>query len=283
MKKETVLLILDIFLSFSSMQRTEGINRCVIIQDKMSIDVPFEHPSFLKQPNKTQCQQSEGRGMLRCGMSDVYIKPECVCTFHNVYEATLYHQYSSCPHGEGSDVVTQLKCLDCKIHSLNNNGPCINGGKLTCIGNEVAPAITCECPPNYKGKFCEEKMENVTRQCDKISASSAVGLRSCDLTKRDCVTYSRTGKYAYKCKETDASQDRQGLPLCIDTEDITGTSKTSTNTTDSSMKNYLISGIQVNTPTPAVMLQSSCSNVNMLNLITSFSTMFTVARMQSVI
>lgn len=51
----------------------------------------------------------KGEGMLRCGESDVYIKPKCVCSFHHVYEA-IYHEYSSCPHGEESDVVTQLKC-----------------------------------------------------------------------------------------------------------------------------------------------------------------------------
>lgn len=50
---------------------------------------------------------------------------------------------------------------DCKIYSLDNNGPCINGGRLACKGDEVVPHITCECPPNYQGKFCEEKMENV--------------------------------------------------------------------------------------------------------------------------
>lgn len=56
-----------------------------------------------------------------------------------------------------------LACLgpDCKMHSLNNKGPCINGGNLTCTGDEVAPTITCKCPPHYKGNFCEEKMENV--------------------------------------------------------------------------------------------------------------------------
>ena len=50
------------------------------------------------------------QGMLRCGQSNVYIKPECVCSFHNVYEATFYHSYSSCPEGTPSDKVTQLKC-----------------------------------------------------------------------------------------------------------------------------------------------------------------------------
>ena len=50
------------------------------------------------------------KGMLRCGHSNKYIKPECVCSFHNVYEATLYHAYSSCPEGTESDMVTQLKC-----------------------------------------------------------------------------------------------------------------------------------------------------------------------------
>ena len=49
----------------------------------------------------------------------------------------------------------------CEKYSLNNNGPCINGGRLNCIGEEVAPEITCQCPPNYEGKFCEKMIENV--------------------------------------------------------------------------------------------------------------------------
>ena len=49
---------------------------------------------------------------------------------------------------------------DCKKYSLNNTGPCINGGKLTCRGDEDAE-ITCQCPPNYEGKFCEIKIEKV--------------------------------------------------------------------------------------------------------------------------
>ena len=48
---------------------------------------------------------------LRCGQTDVYIKPECVCSFYNVYEATLYHGYSSCPPGNVADLVTKLKCM----------------------------------------------------------------------------------------------------------------------------------------------------------------------------
>lgn len=47
------------------------------------------------------------------------------------------------------------------MYSLNNNGPCINGRKLSCKGDEVASEITCECPPHYQGMFCEDKMENV--------------------------------------------------------------------------------------------------------------------------
>lgn len=50
----------------------------------------------------------------------------------------------------------------------------------------------------------------VTRLCVKISALSAIGLINCDLTKHDCVTYSRTRKYVYRCRETETSQDRQG-------------------------------------------------------------------------
>lgn len=50
----------------------------------------------------------------------------------------------------------------------------------------------------------------VTRLCDKISASSAIRLTNCDSTKHECVTYSRTRKYVYRCRETETSQDRQG-------------------------------------------------------------------------
>lgn len=49
------------------------------------------------------------------------------------------------------------------MYSLNKKGPCINGGILICKGEKVAPLITCECPPHYKGMFCEEKMENVIK------------------------------------------------------------------------------------------------------------------------
>lgn len=202
---------------FVSLQQTEP-TQCVIVQDKMSIFTP-PTPSFLSKNNITECHVNRAvEGMLRCGKSDVYIKPECVCTFHNVYEA-MYHKFSSCPHGEESDVATQLKCRDCKMYSLNKKGPCINGGNLTCKGDEVAPAITCRCPPQYKGMFCEEKMENITRLCDIISNSSAGTLKNCKLTKKDCVTFSRNGRYAFKCNETDTSQERRGLPMCEDTED----------------------------------------------------------------
>lgn len=204
---------------FVSLQQAEP-TQCVIVQDKMSISTP-PTPSFLSKNNITECQVNRAVGeMLRCGKSDVYIKPECVCTFHNVYEASKYHNYSSCPQGEKSDVVTQLKCPDCKMYSLNNKGPCINGGNLTCKGNEVAPVITCICPPHYKGMFCEEKMENITRLCDIISNSSAI-LKNCDVTKEDCVTYSRNRRYAFQCFEAKTSRERGGLPMCIDTEDIT--------------------------------------------------------------
>ncbi|XP_078339149.1 uncharacterized protein LOC144627105 isoform X2 [Crassostrea virginica] len=195
---------------------------CVIVQDKESIVANIPVPSFLTNGDRSQCQVKKAETeMLRCGQTDVYIKPECVCSFYNVYEA-VYHAYSSCPDGAHSDVVTQLNCSDCKKYSLNNNGPCINGGTLTCIEEEVevAPDITCKCPPNYGGMFCENKIENVTRICEKISNSSSDGLPNCALTSRECVTYSRRKRYAYKCPLVQASQNTKDYPLCMDTEDL---------------------------------------------------------------
>ncbi|XP_052712791.1 uncharacterized protein LOC128186878 isoform X2 [Crassostrea angulata] len=221
--KTIVLLVIVLWNPSVIMQKPAGPIQCVIIQDKQGLTVPFNHPSFLTSNIKTKCQvRGTGQGMLRCGSSDVYIKPECVCSFYNVYEA-IYHNHTSCPNGEKSDDVTKLKCPDCKMYSSNNNGPCINGGKLTCKGEEVAPRIICECPLNYKGMFCEEKIENVTRICDMTSISPTNDLPNCDSTKRVCVTYSKNRRYAYKCQETDTFQERRGLglPLCIDTEDTT--------------------------------------------------------------
>nr|XP_022342300.1 uncharacterized protein LOC111136025 [Crassostrea virginica]XP_022342301.1 uncharacterized protein LOC111136025 [Crassostrea virginica] len=186
--------------------------------------------------------QRTDNGNLRCGQTDVYIKPECVCSFHRVYEA-VYHEYSFCPPGSATDLVTKLKCPVCKKYSLNNNGPCINGGRLTCKGEEVAPEITCQCPQNYEGKFCEHKIENVTRICDRILKSSIHGLPDCALTGQDCITFSRNKMYAYKCNETHVSQDREGLPLCIDTEDLTTRPSMSTTSVQGATRaSHLISG-----------------------------------------
>ncbi|XP_052712563.1 uncharacterized protein LOC128186734 [Crassostrea angulata] len=204
-----------------ALKQSDGPLQCVIIQEKEGLTVLLNRPSFLTSNIKTQCQvHLPGQGMLRCGASNVYIKPECVCSFYNVYEAK-YHTYSSCPDGEKSDDVTKLKCPDCLMYSLNKNGPCINGGILTCKGNEVASNINCRCPPNYKGMFCEEKLENVTRICDRTSISSSNNLANCDLTRKVCVTFSKNRRYAYKCQETNTFQERRGLPLCVNTEDTT--------------------------------------------------------------
>lgn len=217
--KIIVLLVTVLWIPSLVMQKTGGPLQCVIIQEKQVLTVPFNPPSFLTSNIKTQCLvRGTGQGMLKCGTSDVYVRPECVCSFYNVYEAK-YHNHTSCPHGEKkSDDVTKLKCPDCLMYSWNRNGPCINGGNLTCKGNEVAPNIKCQCPPNYSGTFCEEKLENVTRICDRTSISSTSGLASCDSTKMDCVTFSKDRRYVYKCHETDISQERRGLLLCVDTD-----------------------------------------------------------------
>ena len=63
--------------------------------------------------------------MLKCGNADIYIKPDCVCSFYNVFEATLYHGYSSCPDDQRSDIVIQLTCRY-KTVIMMNFSPSIN-------------------------------------------------------------------------------------------------------------------------------------------------------------
>lgn len=50
----------------------------------------------------------------------------------------------------------------------------------------------------------------ITRLCDIISNASADTLRNCNVTKEDCVTYSRNRRYAFKCYKTETSQERGG-------------------------------------------------------------------------
>lgn len=199
MKGIVELLVLTLICGCCCKQVAEVPGKCMIIQDTRSFKAPVG-------------------GLLRCGQTKVFVKRECVCTFHNVIEATHYHSYSSCPSGEESDIVTQLKCEDCKRYSLNNAGPCTNGGKPTCKGDEVAHEITCECPPNYRGPFCEEKVEKVVRICDRISNVSIEGLKNCDITWNDCVTYSRN-KYAYKCNKKSYCWRDKGYH-CVTTQKI---------------------------------------------------------------
>nr|XP_022344478.1 uncharacterized protein LOC111137335 [Crassostrea virginica]XP_022344479.1 uncharacterized protein LOC111137335 [Crassostrea virginica]XP_022344480.1 uncharacterized protein LOC111137335 [Crassostrea virginica] len=218
------LILIHLWFPITSSQTNDGPSKCVIVQEKEYISIGISLPSFLKDRDKSQCQTKDtANDFLRCGKTDVYIRPTCVCSFFNVYEASLYHTYSSCPEGDATDDVTQLTCTNCRRYSLGNNGPCINGGNLTCKGNEVAPDITCLCPPNYIGMFCETKIENVTRICKKISNSSTYDLRNCATTGKDCITYSKNKRYTYRCPEVHTSQARGELPLCIDTEDFNDT------------------------------------------------------------
>lgn len=226
--KLKLLVFIFIYCCFYN-QVLEGNNKCLILQEAWLYTAPAV-PDFLTRWNKTQCQvHNNGGGLLRCGQTEMFIKRECVCTYHNVIEATRYHQYSSCPPGDGSDNVTQLKCGDCKRYSLNNAGPCINGGKLNCKGDEVAHEIKCECPSNARGAFCEEKIQQVARICDEIPKLSIKGLKDCNLTWDDCVTYSRNRRYSYKCNTTMLFKDKLGLPLCNDTENTTVNPKTDRN------------------------------------------------------
>ncbi|XP_061162823.1 uncharacterized protein LOC133172034 [Saccostrea echinata] len=178
--------------------------QCMIIQDKQTVALPH------------------GSKSLQCDNTGVFIKPECVCSFYNVYEGK-YHSHSSCPGNVKSDDVRSLRCVDCMKYSLPNKGPCINGGQLTCnkTGPDAkAPDIICDCPTGFMGMFCEHKLEKVTRICDRIENASSLDLKNCDVTKMECITYSEKKLYAFKCNENSAiTQEGQiKLPLCSETE-----------------------------------------------------------------
>ncbi|XP_048760960.2 uncharacterized protein LOC125670065 [Ostrea edulis] len=217
------LLLTFLFVrSVYSMKQLEGPTQCVIIQDKQQYMLP-KVPDFLinTAAAAAACQiRKQERNALQCGHSGVYIKPECICTVLNVLEAK-YHNRTACPKaGEKSDSVPKLKCSDCKKHSVDNKGPCINGGNLTCTKDVLAPEIACNCPKGYSGMFCESKMLQVVRICDRITQN--LDLRSCDITKMDCITYSENRIYTFKCNETNSDQilKRGDLPLCSETEII---------------------------------------------------------------
>ncbi|XP_062571388.1 uncharacterized protein LOC134233431 [Saccostrea cucullata] len=222
-KKTSVYFSFLFFISSYSMPQTDEPRQCRIIQDKQALKLPHGIPEFLTSKDKELCRERDSNSKsLQCGNTGIYIKPECVCSFYNVYEA-FYHPHSSCPGNVKSDDVTLLTCIDCMKYSLRNNGPCINGGNLTCDETNPdvkAPEITCDCPPEFGGMFCENKMEKVTRICDRIENASSLNLKNCDVTKMDCITYSENKRYTYKCTEKSATtqQGQVNLPLCRETE-----------------------------------------------------------------
>ncbi|XP_062597201.1 uncharacterized protein LOC134258672 isoform X2 [Saccostrea cucullata] len=208
--------------------------KCIIIQDKQALKLP-KVPEFLTK-NKDVCRHGsanwQGQESLQCGTSRVYIKSECVCTYHNVWEA-MYHGHTSCPANEKSDSVLLLKCSDCEKYSLNNTGPCINGGILNCENDALAPDIQCDCPNGYSGMFCENEMQKVTRVCDRTLNKD--GLQNCDSTKKECITYSEKKHYMFKCDEILPIGEENDLPLCNNTETVTETKHSSSESTDSTI------------------------------------------------
>lgn len=273
----TVALVY-IFTSYVySMPTLDGPVKCIIIQDKQGLNYP-PVPAFLKN-NDEECRQIipqwQGQKALQCGNSDVYIKPECVCTFHNVWEA-VHHDHTACPSSEKSDSVMSLNCSDCEKYSLNNKGPCINGGSLNCniTGNVMAPHIQCDCLPGYTGMFCENHMQKMVRICDRVqNATVFTALQDCDRTKMECVTYSENKQYAYKCSKDAVNSDNFGstdLPLCGKTEHIMTVVPTSTATTNSTLPSndlkpvgvQLISGTgELQYSLPILIIASQSSNV----------------------
>ncbi|XP_055996900.1 uncharacterized protein LOC125670073 isoform X2 [Ostrea edulis] len=215
----SLMILCASLVSFSLTQNSDVPRRCVIIQDKQKLSLPRVVPSFLTTEDKGTCRTPD-RQALRCGNTDVFIKPECVCSFYNVHEAK-YHSHTACPRGQTSDDVTKLRCPDCKRYSFDNKGPCTNGGNLTCKGDEVAPMITCDCPSGFSGMFCENEMIKVTRICDRTESSSHPNLNNCDITKKECLTYSENKRYVFKCNETSTKEEKPGsLPLCREVEII---------------------------------------------------------------
>lgn len=55
----------------------------------------------------------------------------------------------------------------------------------------------------------------VARICDKIPKLSTEGLKECEFTRNDCVTYSRNRRYAYKCNTTILFMDKQGKGVVV--------------------------------------------------------------------
>lgn len=55
----------------------------------------------------------------------------------------------------------------------------------------------------------------VARICDEIPKLSIKGLKDCNLTWDDCVTYSRNRRYSYKCNTTMLFKDKLGKGVVV--------------------------------------------------------------------
>ncbi|XP_061166915.1 uncharacterized protein LOC133175813 [Saccostrea echinata] len=128
------------------------------------IGIP-EVPEFLKQKKETyRCRGTqEGTKLLYCEKE--FILPKCICSYHHVANKSN-HDYTACGDNSKEDSIRHMTCAKCRDYSINQTGPCLNGGKVSCTSDdELAADLFCSCPKNYSGTFCEKGNVTSYRIC----------------------------------------------------------------------------------------------------------------------
>ncbi|XP_078331782.1 uncharacterized protein LOC111127271 [Crassostrea virginica] len=245
MKCRMLLLFLILHLVFGIPYGVSGSPaycpyRCVIPYLKNeSFNIPAV-PDFLKNVTATVPATEAAKKLcwdvnnenqdqsLSCGSENQFLKKECICNFHHVSN-DIYHKYQSCNDNSKTNDVKTLTCSQCREHSVNKTGPCLNGGKINdCDKSHLAVDVNCSCPPDFVGKFCE--MITVTRYMPCYPNATNEILPICDGES--------TGKCkngSFTCCPNANEETLDTLPRCdsLDTQQLnqwSGTHLTNTGT-----------------------------------------------------
>lgn len=199
------LLFFKVLLEHGSAEATHEF--CLIKEDyykEVKHGIP-PVPGFLKYRTNTELCRKRLNDIEQIGCSGVFILSKCICSYHHVSNR-IYHNYTACPFNSKKDDLNHLTCEDCRKYSVNETGPCLNGGTLICKPQTLSTDLTCLCPESFSGRYCENKIEPVYRICHLKPLLRLPELPNCSKDQMDeCKVY--INSTIFKCT-TNLTSDR---------------------------------------------------------------------------